>query len=164
MDYEVIDNFLPKKELESIQNVLLTPGFTWHYNPFISSNNSEEKGFQLVHGFYVENMGIVSNFYNVLTPLLEKINPSILIRIKANLGPKTHEHQRGGWHTDTGAQCKTAVFYVNTTNGYTEFEDGSKVEGKENRFLVFDSQLLHTGVSQTDEKVRCVINFDYIVF
>ena len=55
----------------------------------------------------------------------------------------------------------TAVFYVNTNNGYTIFESGEKVSSVENRMVIFDSNILHTGTTCTDERVRCVLNFNY---
>ena len=54
-----------------------------------------------------------------------------------------------------------AIYYVNSNDGYTEFEDGTRIETIENRLLVFDSSLWHTGSTCTNAKVRCVINFNY---
>ena len=56
---------------------------------------------------------------------------------------------------------KVGIFYLNTNNGYTEFEDGSKVESVANRFVSFTGDLIHRGVSQTDTKARVVINLNY---
>ena len=56
---------------------------------------------------------------------------------------------------------KTSIFYVNTNNGYTEFEDGTIVRSIENRFVEFSGDTLHRGVSSTDVKKRIVINFNY---
>ena len=50
---------------------------------------------------------------------------------------------------------------MNTCDGYTEFEDGSKVECRANRFITFPSSLSHRGVSQLDARFKCVINFNY---
>ena len=55
----------------------------------------------------------------------------------------------------------TCIYYVNTCNGYTEFEDGTIVESVANRMAVFSSSILHRGVTQTDTKVRCVINCNW---
>ena len=49
---------------------------------------------------------------------------------------------------------KTAVFYVNTNNGYTEFEDGTKVESVENRIIFFDGSRPHNSSTCTDQKIR----------
>ena len=56
----------------------------------------------------------------------------------------------------------TAIYYVNTNNGYTLFKDGNlKVDSVGNRIVIFDSCKLHKAVSCTDEKRRVVINFNY---
>ena len=55
----------------------------------------------------------------------------------------------------------TAIYYVNTCDGFTEFEDGTKTEAVANRLVKFPSNLKHRGVSQTDTRFKCVINFNY---
>ena len=49
----------------------------------------------------------------------------------------------------------------NDGDGYTEFEDGTKVESIENRFVTFPSNLHHGGTTCTDQKRRVVINLNY---
>jgi len=56
----------------------------------------------------------------------------------------------------------TAIFYINTNNGWTNFKNGDKVESVENRLVIFDSNLEHEGVTCTDEIRRLVINFNYV--
>ena len=64
-------------------------------------------------------------------------------------------------HIEQSVECTTAIYYVNTNNGYTEFEDGSRVESIENRLVTFPSYMKHTGTTCTDQKRRIVINFNY---
>jgi hypothetical protein len=94
-------------------------------------------------------------------PLLNKINPKEILRVKANLGTRTSTHIEGGMHTDSKMKHTTAIFYLNTNNGYTKFEDGTIVESIENRLVVFNSDLLHSGFSQTDTNIRVVLNLNY---
>ena len=84
------------------------------------------------------------------------------MRIKANLNVATKKHIKRDLHTDFDVPCITAIAYMNTNNGYTIFEDGTKIESVENRVLIFDSQLRHAGIPCTDEKRRVVINFNFI--
>ena len=56
----------------------------------------------------------------------------------------------------------TSILYLNTNNGYTEFEDGTKVESVANRFISFPIETKHRGTSCTDKKIRVVINFNYL--
>ena len=56
----------------------------------------------------------------------------------------------------------TSILYMNTNNGYTEFQNGAIVESIENRMVVFPAEMKHRGTSCTDEKIRVVINFNYL--
>ena len=99
---------------------------------------------------------------------MEKIKAVSLWRIKANLLTRTPNIVENSFHVDMTKlpeeklkQWTTAIFYVNTNNGYTEFEDGTKVESVANRMVTFPANLKHRGTSCTDEKTRVVINFNY---
>ena len=52
-------------------------------------------------------------------PLIEKLKPLSLIRIKANLNPPTEKLIESDYHTDTDFKCKAAIYYVNDNDGYT---------------------------------------------
>ena len=89
-------------------------------------------------------------------------------KIKANLLTRTPNIIENSFHVDeTGRpekklkQLTTSIFYVNTNNGYTKFEDGTKVESIANRMVTFPTNMKHTGTSCTDERTRVVINFNY---
>lgn len=164
MSYEIFDEYLNKDIFKSIQNVFINNyNFPWYYNEKVANIDEEFHldRHQFTHMIFRENQGICSDFYQYIVPLIEKINTPMLMRVKANLGTRTNEHVEGGFHTDSKLNHKTAVFYLNTNNGYTLFENGEKVESLENRLVVFDSNIPHTGVSQTDTKVRCLLNINY---
>ena len=42
--------------------------------------------------------------------------------------------------------CKTSVMYLNTNNGYTLFEDGTKVDSVANRLVTFNNSTKHSGI------------------
>lgn len=162
--YKIFDNFLDYDTFNQIKSVFVgNYSFPWYYNEKILS--TEDKlvldKFQFTHILYKQNQGICSDFYQFLIPLIDKIDTPLLIKIKANLGTRTNSHIESGMHTDSDLIHKTAVFYLNTNNGYTLFEDGGKVESLENRLVVFNSNIAHTGVSQTDTNIRCLINLNY---
>ena len=64
-------------------------------------------------------------------------------------------------HTDFDYECTTAVFYINSNNGLTVFENGKQNKSIENSLVEFNSLLTHTGTTSTDTKVRCLINLNY---
>jgi len=141
------------------------PNFSWYYNDNVVEDNDKE--FQFVHVFY-KNYVPNSPYFNELSLAIQSFHPLSLIRIKANLLPRTSEHIEHGMHIDVNdSECKqlrTAILYMNTNNGYTLFEDGTKIQSVANRMVIFPTQIHHTGATCTDEKVRVVINFNYLQY
>jgi len=170
---EIIDDFLPQGDLKEIQDAMFGPDFAWYYNqsidgldnPPIDYKEQEDK-FQFVHVFYRHNRPM-SIFYDkwyekFVIPVIG--NNSIIYRIKANLLTRTLNIVENEFHTDgpTKKPFTTAIFYLNSNNGYTKFKDGKKVESQENRLVRFPVGKEHAGTSCTDKKVRVVINFLYM--
>lgn len=164
MSIKIFDNYLNQNEFNKIKNIFIdNEKFSWHYTPGIAYPDEVKKTdrFQFFNLMYRNDIGVKSDYYESLLPLLSKINPKEVLRVKANLGTRTSTHIEGGMHTDSKMKHTTAIFYLNTNNGYTKFQDGTIVDSIANRLVVFDSSLLHSGFSQTDENIRCVINFNY---
>lgn len=164
--YKIFDNYLDLSSFTKLQYSILDNGaFPWNYNAYIVSPNDKRAldRHQFTHVFFRSSPKetLKSDYYPDLSDLINKIAPSDLMRVKANLGIKTSEHLEGGFHTDTNIQHNTAIFYLNTNNGYTQFEDGTIIDSVANRLVVFDSTILHSGFSQTDKNTRCVINLNY---
>ena len=164
------DNFLPEIEFGNLRDVIMGEQFPWFYSSKIvdGSDTTESPG-QLVHIIYNDNTP-QSQFYesDMFTPIRNQLRIGLLIRIKMNLRLRLPEPFESGYHTDTeylpkdlAVKYTTSILYLNTCNGYTEFKDGTKVESVANRLISFPSTVEHRGVSQTDEQVRYVINFNY---
>ena len=89
------------------------------------------------------------------------------MRVKINLQTITPEIIKRTFHSDMAGilgnnPYKTAIFYFNTNNGYTEFETGEIVESIANRIVIFDGRIKHRGTTCTDQKTRVVLNINYI--
>ena len=162
MDIEVIDDFLDKESFTNIKNTMMGNDFPWFYAPTKTTGYDFDNNFQFVHIFYRDNE-MNSKYLNMLSPIVQILDPLSLVKIKANLTIKTDEIIEYGYHTDyvTDTKLHTAVYYINTNNGYTKFENGRIIESKENRLVVFDSQLPHSGTSCTDERLRVLINLNF---
>ena len=52
--------------------------------------------------------------------------------------------------------------YILRAKARTEFENGKIVESKENTLLLFNGNIKHRSVSQTDENLRVTININLI--
>jgi len=174
-DIKIIDNFLLKNELIKLQSHILTNEFPWFYQDKVVGNEEGEKespdNFQFVHNIYYLNKPNSSIYSQLIEPLfvrkLEKqLSLGALIRIKSNLTFKTKTiNEILPYHCDfPEPQFKksfTAVYYLNTNNGYTKFEDGTKIESVENKFVIFPTYLKHTNATTSDTKIRVVIVFNF---
>ena len=161
-EYEVVDNLLSEDDFAKIRDVFLGDNFPWFYQNHILVAERDADKFQFTHNLFRD--GVASPYLELVKPVLVALKAEGVFRVKANLKGRTAEHEEGGWHTDFPPEeliCRTGVFYLNTNNGYTVFEDGSKVESVANRFVSFPSDQRHSGVSHTDVQVRCLINFNY---
>ena len=124
--------------------------FPWYWSGVLSDYNR----YQLTNPFQGES-------FHILIPLLSKMETTDIERIKANCQIKTDSIIEHPFHVDGPVVCNTSIFYLNTCDGYTKFEDGAIVNSVENRLLTFPSQIKHCGTTCTNASRRMVINFNY---
>jgi len=156
---KIEDNYLPEKAFKFIFDIISGEDFPWFYQSF--AERSDNMDILLTHLFMNHNPLRPSDWMNLLEPLIEKINPNALIRIKANSYPCTTTIQEHKMHTDFQFKCTTSIFYLNTNNGITKFGDGRICESVANRLLTFETTMPHCSTSCTDVSVRYNINFNY---
>ncbi len=158
-----INNFLSKEEFKSIEeNILNNPFFPWFPQTYKVFRNDGEN--QLTHMFYTENEPR-SHFIKFLNPIVDKLNPLSLIRIKANMSYKENSIRQFLMHNDqvkNFKDLKTAIFYLNTNNGKTIFENGKEVKSEKNKMIIFPNELKHCGTTHTDTSYRFIINFNWL--
>ena len=160
----VIDNFLPDDQFVKVRDVMMGDLIPWYLN--VGKVFADDNGYQLTHTFYNENC-VRSEQINHLNPIVVKLEAVSLLRIKANLTPRVGENKLTEFHVDVGKKQRegwcTSIFYINTNDGYTALKDGTKIESVANRLLTFPSATMHAGSACTNENVRILINFNYIV-
>jgi hypothetical protein len=168
--YKIYDNFLPEDAHNIISTNLLSANFPWYYRDSILATSYHTTSiksiddFAFAHVFY-DNNTQNSQLFSILDPILKKINPLSILRIKANLYPRTETIVEHDYHTDyENVKFKTAMYYVNDNNGKTIFKDGLIVDSVANRFVEFDTDILHKSTTCTDQRVRCNINFNYVPY
>jgi hypothetical protein len=161
--YKIVDNFIEDPVVENqLHDYLMGDYFPWYYNDYV--NYAGDDHYQLTHTFY-RNDGWNGD-YEPLIPILDRIKPLSLVRVKCNLLPKFNEIIEHGMHNDIANHLlsdnlmTTAVYYVNSNNGYTLLEDGTKIDSVRNRMLLFNSKIAHSGTTSTDAR-RVVINFNF---
>ena len=161
---KVIDNFLNDDEFNIIQQYFLNDSFVWHLNDSIANKRQGIDQYQFTHTFFDISKPSLQNYSSFLQPLLLKLKPQYIFRIKANLRPRTTQGVLSDYHVDMSLNQQTAIFYLNTNNGYTKFQqnDYEDVPSVANRLLTFYGGLKHCGSSCTDSNYRIVLNINYI--
>ena len=154
----IYNNFVAHPICQPIKDNMLGFDFPWFYRKNQTTGDSSF----LYHVFFT-NDKINSNLYNLIKPLVEKLNPDKLMNIRANLSLK--RPMKCNWHIDfekskLTPKSKTAIYYVNTNNGYTIFKT-KKVKSEANKMIIFNGNTQHKVKYQTDTDARIVINFLY---
>ena len=172
INLEIIDNFLPAHQFNKVQQDLMSNNLPWFVNDDIVHTNlgnvasDPRHNWQLVHLFYYNPL-MHSECISVIEPILQHLNPLVLIKAKANINYVTETIVEHGMHIDiqdTGLKSilTTGIFYVNNNDGYTILEDGTKIESVANRFASFPADTKHSGTSCTNTNRRVVLNLNYI--
>jgi len=174
INYRVIDNFMPEDFHKMIWKAVTSQMFPWYYGdltnrqtnsmdvPF-KSQPDDLDDYHFIHHFYDHNSPRSQFFDSLINPLLENMGCKSCIRIKANWYPRTERIFENPWHKDYPFEHKGAVYYLNSNDGMTIFDDENNtvVESVANRLLLFDSHEFHRSTTCTNAKGRFNINFNY---
>lgn len=161
---KIIDNALDKGYFEHLNKKILHSGpkFQWMFNEKVATHDDDpnDEQFYFVSSFY-NNNNIENPFYYELKPLLDFLDVRAIIRARAimytNQG-KQIIHKR---HRDLDYDHTAALLYLNTNDGFTELNDGTRIESIENRLLMFNGFEEHSSSTCTDQKRRVLISLNY---
>ena len=193
--YEIIDNYLDNSAFNQLVSDIMPNGhiagteenFSPNDVPWYYANDGTRKQGELEHLKKVTNIERIepiydlffshaflrfafqSQWFQVLVPIVAKIDPLAFFRIQGNLTLQQKEKRRCLFHIDADGNRKpksgsmtTSIFYMNSTNGPTILEDGTEIECRANRLVTYPSETYHAGVLCTDQLYRVVININYI--
>jgi len=159
----IIPNFVENVNFKSLKKYILSPEISWGLNKVLFLN--KDCGYHQLCSVVYDNHRICNEHsFNMLLPLLNKLEIRALLRVKLNLLFKTNKIIEHGFHTDYTPPfkgSKTSVFYVNSNNGYTKLKDGNIIKSEENKVVIFDGETEHTGTTCTDEEFRISININF---
>jgi len=161
MKHKIIDNFLSKYDYNNIKETLMGNQINWFYQKNVVSSNSLKDKYYFTHMFFDTIVG-ESNNYSIIQPLILLIKPKLLIRVKGNFYPNTDKIFEHTQHVDYNFKNKGFIYYVNTNNGFTKLNDGTKVQSIANRALFFDPSLKHNSSTCTGDEPRINININYL--
>tara|TARA_R110002126_G_scaffold261722_1_gene404599 strand:- start:70 stop:576 length:507 start_codon:yes stop_codon:yes gene_type:complete len=162
--YKVIDNFLPVLEFDVLQDSILNPknDFNWYFMNHISIAEELKDEFFFAHMIFSNSEIITANTtWSLMQVLFEKLKIKALIRAKINCYTRTEKILEHSLHKDLPFKHKGCVFYLNTNDGYTLLEDGTKIKSIANRVLLFNPNDLHASTSTSDTNRRVTININW---
>jgi len=157
---KIIDNFIDNQDIvNDIQSTLLGNNFPYFYNNYVAEP-TDHSDYYFNHILFHQNE-VKSDYYNqILSPLLGRLDYNYLIRGKINCYTRKEKHIEAGMHVDMNEKHFVGLYSVNTNNGYTMFEDGTKVKSVANQMIIFDGRMKHCSANQTDENLRINININ----
>ena len=171
MEVKVVDNFLDLSSFNQIKELIVNDTLPFFVQETVADDSEEyHLNKELWNTYYVHLL-----YYDdrPQSPYLDRIGPLILpklydgwmrslMRMKVNLYPHTETLREHGQHTDSTFPQNAAVFSLNTCDGFTRMEDGTKIESVENRIVFFDATRLHNSSTTTTAKGRYNINFNFL--
>lgn len=162
MELKILKDVLEEKDFEKISNFFTDVSTAWFYQNKMTEFQNDDRGF-FSHALFRHNE-IRSDAYELILPLLKKLNVGPLINIRANLNIRSDKQYQSEFHNDYSYdEAYTAIYYLNKCNGYTEFDnkEKTKVYSEPNKIAIFNCKLKHRMVSQTDVNRRIVININF---
>ena len=163
--HKVIDDFLDKDDFIFIHNLIMNEPFPWfHMESYketgLDKNKSDNFSYYL-HILYEDTMPVSPHYETIMKCVFKKLDIKSLIRVKVNSylrSDKLVEHEK---HTDYNYFNNGGVFSINTCDGYTKLDDGTKIHSVANRMLLFDASKPHSSTNTTTQQRRVNINFNY---
>jgi hypothetical protein len=165
----IVDDFLPPSFHNDLVSLVTNKMFPWYYNDSVTYETDEDNSYFFSHAVMEANQaqGVLSDMFESVRPMLyfmeDKANFRLtsLLRAQFNMFTNMGRTIKGTWHTDQEIEHYVGLYYINTTNGPTDFIDGSSVDCVANRLVLFDGMALkHRSTHQTDTKYRANINFN----
>lgn len=165
MNEEILikDNHLSEKEMSDLENFLISDKFPYYYNVNIAGEDVENNGLFMFNHILIHKDGECSNVGNMITNIIMKNIPhKNIFRSKINFYLKSETLKKHKFHKDDkNESIKIALFYINTNDGYTEFEDGTIINSLRNRLVLFPCKLKHRSTTTTNTRHRLNININY---
>ena len=172
--FKILDNFLDQDSFLEIKKFITSPRCQWRFVDFIAHKDKRDndKDGYFIHSFTdrypetLEERFSVSPNFILLSKLMLKIKENVsyksILRVRSSLYPRRHTQNPDPMHVDYAFPHTVCIYYVNTSNGYTMFNEGKKVSSLENRLLIFSGSEKHCSVVQTDTSARFIININIL--
>jgi hypothetical protein len=189
----VYENSVPEKIFRDLQAIIFSDSFPWFYSGTTLGERTSEDNkfdFSFFHNAFYHDTGysFIGEKLDLIFRMIVGLNGDsvdTLLRIRIGLITNTDKTVIHTPHIDFPFKHKTALLYLNDTDGdtyiwkdkynesidKTEFDNFvrskncellDKVSPKENRLVVFDGFNYHSSSSPTTCNKRVVVTFNYV--
>ena len=166
--FQVHDDWLPTDEFNQLADFILGWNFPWFHQKNVALPNTNEDDVTY-NSYFTHNLiltdqdeDMVSYLHEPIWKYFQKRFMDIdIIRMKVNCFPATSQVYEHLSHIDYDYPHKGALLCLNTCNGYTKMEDGTRIESVANRMIFFDTSKPHSSTTCSDQPKRCNIVINY---
>ena len=117
----IINDVIEPKDFKVIKEFWQGLDVPWQYNDGVVGGD-EEEDFQFVNVIWDMDFQPHPQIWQLTIPILNILRPYSLIKIKANLRTRSEKIAESAMHTDNyQAGALTAIYYINTCDGYRAF-------------------------------------------
>ena len=167
---QIFNNFLDQEVFLEIKKFIMSPRCQWRYVNYIAHKDGRDNdndgyfvhSFKDCHPQTFEDRFPESPHFPLIAKILDKIQYRNILRIRSSLYPRRDVQKSDPFHIDYNFPHRVCIFYVNTNNGYTMFENGEKIPSVENQLATFDGSEKHCSVVQTDTPARYIVNINIL--
>jgi len=167
---QIFNNFLDQEVFLEIKKFIMSPRCQWRYVNYIAHKDGRDNdndgyfvhSFKDCHPQTFEDRYPESPHFPLIAKILDKIQYQNILRIRSSLYPRRDVQKPDPFHIDYNFPHRVCIFYVNTNNGYTMFENGEKIPSVENQLATFDGSEKHCSVVQTDTPARYIVNINIL--
>ena len=163
---QVIEDYLEEEYFNHLYGMMTNQTmWQWNFQRNVAAETDQEEedinNYYFVHPMY-DYMDVVNpSTHQYFLPLLRGLDIKCLHRSRVLMYVNQGKQIIHSRHVDMDESCTTALLYMNTNNGFTEFETGERVESIKNRLLLFDGSVKHSSSTPTDTKYRMLISVTY---
>ena len=159
-----INNFLDAAFFNDLKTFIMESEFSWFQRKTMVVGTTNNLGY-FTHSFYNNNQINCDAYFKYIIPILKKLNSKAVVEVRANLTPSVFFKEKNcSFHTDNSFNCKTAILYLNTCDGGTEFKINDEIKfikSEENKIVIFNSDIEHRATTSQNEDFRYILNFNY---
>ena len=165
LNVEIKKNFLDQQSFKDLKELITKSEFPWYQRKSMVPEGTTNNLGYFTHSFYNDLKVNCNTYYKYILPILDQLNSKAVIEVRANLAPSVFFNDKHcDFHTDNNFNCKTAILYLNTCDGGTEFTMDNKIKfikAEENKIVIFNSNIEHRATTSKNCNFRYIVNFNY---